>query len=443
MFKQDEVKQIVESAYHDESRPMFECDNEIRTLTVQKLFTNSIKDMALRESMNGGAILEAPTVSTGNIETFKKLLVPFYARTAAAMIAVDDLVAVTPMSSRTAQVNFMRRIKGANSGIEELLYSTLDSGYGGTGTHALTHDPFVDAGDTDAIGYDSDGNVVNSPDGVDDAFSLGEGFSSVAGEDLGNPSGQAMDKASVRLDQVTMTAKTRKLQTFISDEAYEDAMNEVGLNVIRQTMETAAAELKRSVFSQVYGRLVETAKKELPFDFANIGASDAENFTQKNFLLWAKIEEMRANISRETLEPTLKFKIVASSRVIARLRSISTLDVALTNFKTVVRKLDNNDFYRGTLADYDLYEDPFAEKDYVMVVGKGEGMQAPLIFGNYVPLSVKQAVDYNTGHNVMIFRRRDALITQPFANNTLDGAFTKNANKFARAMRVDNTVILN
>lgn len=380
----------------------------------------------------------ASNTSVQYITTYRKLLPEIMARSVNMSLAIENVAHVVEMSSNSMLLPIHRRILGANSLETEAVYNAINSAWGGTGSNANTFDPFVDTGDTDA-----------NTDKATDNFAYGTGNTRIASENL---TFSGMDKVSNRVDQVQLTAVSRNAAMSVSTEALQDAQNEYGINLIREGLITMQAELYRSISAEIYAKLALIAKKELTeFDFASVGTNNnADNFYLKNAYLFQFIETMRATIQSETREPGLKFRIIATPRVVSRLRMIDRLHVPLTNPSAIQRDYDNISFFRGIVGDYELYEaaDYANDKDFVMVVGKGNtASTSPIIYGNYVPFFLQNIKSPDTTHDLYFGKIRSGTVANPLGNagfrSTLDladVAVISNTCRYARFLRVKGLV---
>lgn len=376
----------------------------------------------------------ASNTSVQYITTFRKLLPEILARSANMALAVENVAHVVDMPTNSMLLPLHRRILGANSGTTEALYAALDSAFGGTGTHANTFDLYVDSGDVD----------TTPADGVTDNFTFGTGRDRIASEDL---TFAGMSKVSNRIDQVQLTAVSRNAAMSVSTEALQDAQNEYGVNLIREGLITMQAELYRAISAEMYAKLAVVAKKEATeFDFASVGTDNADNFYLKNAYLFQQIETMRAIIQAETKEPGLKFRIIATPRVVSRLRMIDRLHVPLTNPSAIQRDYDNISFFRGIVGDYELYEasDYANNKDFVMVVGKGNtASTSPIIYGNYVPFFLKNIPSPDTTHDLYFGKIRSGMVANPLGNAGFSEVLSianNNTCRYARFLRVKGLV---
>lgn len=414
--------------------------SEINKLRAKQLTIQALKS---REYNKGARqFISAFTEATANtgvntIATFRKLLPEVLARSANMSLAIENVAHVVQMSSNSIVVPFHRRVIGASTSTTEALYNIIDSAFGGTGTHGNTLDPFVDSGDTDTGGVDP---VV--ADGVDDDFTVGTGNTRVASENL---TFATMSKVASRIDQVNLTAASRNSASEVSTEALQDANNEYGVNLIREGLITMQGEMYRAISAEVYARLALVARKEAAvFDFASVGTDNADNFFLKNAFLFQKAETMKAQIQADTKEPGLRFIIVATPKVISRLRMVDRLHVQVTDPKTVKRDYDNVSFYRGTVGDFELYEASEAAADFLMVVGKGNmASNSPIIYGNYIPFFVTQVPSPDTTHERFFGKIRSNFIGNPLGNDNLSellDASQQGACKYARYLRVNNVI---
>jgi hypothetical protein len=375
----------------------------------------------------------ASNTSVEYITSFRKLLPEIMARSVNMSLAIENVAHVVPMTSNSMLLPLHRRILGANSGTTEALYAAIDSAFGGTGTHANTFDPYVDSGDTD----------TTPADGVTDNFSYGTGRTRIASEDL---TFSGMSKVSNRIDQVQLTATSRNVAMSVSTEALQDAQNEYGVNLIREGLITMQAEMYRSISAELYAKLALIAKKEATeFDFASVGTANADNFYLKNAYLLQFIETMRATIQSETREPGLKFRIIATPRVISRLKMVDRLH-APVNPQDIKRDYDNISFYRGIIGEYELYEavDYANNRDFVMVVGKGNNAStSPIIYGNYVPFFLQNIKSPDTTHDLYFGKVRSGMVANPFGNAGFSETFALANNgtcRYARFLRVKGLV---
>lgn len=425
---------------------------EMNRPRVDRLISNSLNasDQSFLEETiekvgkRSKVLSEAPASGQAQIASFTKQLIPYIARTAGSTMSLDKLVHVAPMTSDMGQVTYLRRIRGNNTGAVEAMFKTINTNFGGAASpvHSQTHDVFTNTGDAD----------TTPADGIADNFAFAKGLSISAAEALGEFGGTAYDNVSVRLDKVFLKTIERKLKTTLSPEAVEDALNEQNANILQESMLAARGELERTTFSEVYSRILLEAKwangtRQLSvFDYAAISADNAQVFGDKNFLLVAKLQQLAADIESETMEPGLRFNVITTPRVARTLKMISQLHVQTP--LSLKSAIDFNTFYSGTIGDFDIYVDPFYNAsaaggdDYICVVAKGaDAGKSALIFGSYVPLAIANAVDPDTFYQVIGFRTRYAVVTNPLATDTPganNGDGVISGNRFARKFVVKN-----
>ena len=367
----------------------------------------------------------APANSTGSgVDNWDPILISLVRRSMPNLIAYD-IAGVQPMSGPTGLI-FAMKSKYSTQGGTEALYNEANTAFSGTGTHAE---------DSSSLG----GTDTTPADGVNDAFGVGGGMSTAAGEDL------AFGEMAFSIEKATVTAKTRALKAEYTMELAQDLKAVHGLDAESELANILSAEILSEINREVIRTINVKAKAgaqqsnvAIPGVFNLTTDADGRWSVEKFKGMLMQIEREANVIAKETRRGKGNF-IVCSSDVASALAAAGMLDYTPA-LSTSLNVDDTGNTFAGVLnGRTKVYIDPYASVDYVTVGYRGtSAYDAGIFYCPYVPLTMVRAVGENSFQPKIGFKTRYGMVANPFAGaSAVDNAGTNRANSYYRIFRVD------
>ena len=392
-------------------------------------------ERALREAASQGAnqqlLSEAPSNTIGDnfggeFAGFDPILISLVRRTLPNLMAYD-VCGVQPMSGPTGLIfalSAQYAPDGANTTPRtEAMYDEADTDYSGTGTHS-----------------------GNSQTG-----GKGTGMTTSAAEALGDGSGADFGEMAMKIDKVTVTAKSRALKADYSLELAQDLKAVHGLDAEAELSNILAAEILAEINREVI-RTINTAAVQgsvgttttngiFDLDVDASGRWSVEKFKGLMF----HIEREANKIAKDTRRGKANL-IICSSDVASALQMAGVLDYTPALNSNNLAIDDTGNTFAGVLnGRYRVYIDPYATTNYMNIGYKGAGaFDAGLFYCPYVPLQMVRAVDQNTFQPKIGFKTRYGLVENPFAHSVQgtpavsDGVISAGTNAYYRMSSVNN-----
>jgi len=392
-------------------------------------------ERALREAAAQGAsqqlLSEAPSNTIGDnfggeFAGFDPILISLVRRTLPNLMAYD-VCGVQPMSGPTGLIfalSAQYAPDGANTAPRtEAMYDEADTDFSGTGSH-----------------------TGNSQTG-----GKGTGMTTSAAEALGDGSGADFGEMAMKIDKVTVTAKSRALKADYSLELAQDLKAVHGLDAEAELSNILAAEIlaeiNREVIRTINTAAVQgsvgttTANGVFDLDVDASGRWSVEKFKGLMF----HIEREANKVAKDTRRGKANL-IICSSDVASALQMAGVLDYTPALNSNNLAIDDTGNTFAGVLnGRYRVYIDPYATTNYMNIGYKGAGaFDAGLFYCPYVPLQMVRAVDQNTFQPKIGFKTRYGLVENPFAHSVQgspavsDGAITNGTNAYYRMSSVNN-----
>ena len=392
-------------------------------------------ERALREAAAQGAsqqlLSEAPSNTIGDnfggeFAGFDPILISLVRRTLPNLMAYD-VCGVQPMSGPTGLIfalSAQYAPDGANTTPRtEAMYDEADTDFSGTGSH-----------------------TGNSQTG-----GKGTGMTTSAAEALGDGSGADFGEMAMKIDKVTVTAKSRALKADYSLELAQDLKAVHGLDAEAELSNILAAEILAEINREVI-RTINTAAVQgsvgtttsngvFDLDVDASGRWSVEKFKGLMF----HIEREANKVAKDTRRGKANL-IICSSDVASALQMAGVLDYTPALNSNNLAIDDTGNTFAGVLnGRYRVYIDPYATTNYMNIGYKGAGaFDAGLFYCPYVPLQMVRAVDQNTFQPKIGFKTRYGLVENPFAHSVQgtpavsDGAITNGTNAYYRMSSVNN-----
>jgi len=392
-------------------------------------------EKALREAAAQGAsqqlLSEAPSNTIGDnfggeFAGFDPILISLVRRTLPNLMAYD-VCGVQPMTGPTGLIfalSAQYAPDGANTTPRtEAMYDEADTDFSGTGTHS----------------------------GSSDTGGQGTGMTTAAAEALGEASGTAFGEMAMKIDKVTVTAKSRALKADYSLELAQDLKAVHGLDAEAELSNILAAEIlaeiNREVIRTINGAAVTgsqgTVSSSGTFDL-DVDASGRWSVEKFKGLMF-HIEREANKVAKDTRRGKANL-IICSSDVASALQMAGVLDYTPALNSNSLAVDDTGNTFAGVLnGRYRVYIDPYATTNYMNIGYKGAGaFDAGIFYCPYVPLQMVRAVDQDTFQPKIGFKTRYGLVENPFAHSVQgtpavsDGAITANTNAYYRMSLVSN-----
>ena len=442
---QKKWKAIVEHAELPEIK-----DNWRKTVTTQLLEN---QEQYLREA--------APANSAeagGGVAKWDPILISLVRRAMPNLIAYD-ICGVQPMSGPTGLI-FALRARYNTQGGQEALFSEADTKFGGSGGQGITA-----VGGYTGIGY-TGGDQLNNVDpffaaadatlGTPVTDTTTRGFTTAAGEALGDGSTNNFAQMAFSIEKTTVTAKTRALKAEYTMELAQDLKAIHGLDAETELANILSseilAEINREVVRTVYrnaklGAKSGTTQTQGIFDL-NVDSNGRWSVEKFKGLLF-QIERECNQIAKDTRRGKGNF-VLCSSDVASALAMSGVLDYAPA-LSTNLQVDDTGNTFAGVLnGRLRVYIDPYYSttlaSDFFCVGYKGSSpYDAGLFYCPYVPLQMVRAVGENTFQPKIGFKTRYGMVNNPFVLSTsnqpiadVDAANATRSNQYYRIVKVNN-----
>jgi len=396
-------------------------------------------ERALREAAAQGAsqqlLSEAPSNAVGagmgsspngEFAGFDPILISLVRRTLPNLMAYD-VCGVQPMTGPTGLIfalSAQYAPDGANTTPRtEAMYDEADTDFSGTGTH-----------------------TGNSQSG-----SPGNAMPTSAAESLGEAGGTAFGEMAMKIDKVTVTAKSRALKADYSLELAQDLKAVHGLDAEAELSNILAAEILAEINREVIRTINTAAVAGSQGTVTTNGTFDLDTDASGRWSV-EKFKGLMFHIEREAnkvAKDTRRGKanlIICSSDVASALQMAGVLDYTPALNSNSLAIDDTGNTFAGVLnGRYRVYIDPYATTNYMNIGYKGAGaFDAGIFYCPYVPLQMVRAVDQDTFQPKIGFKTRYGLVENPFAHSVQgtpavsDGAITAATNAYYRMSSVSN-----
>jgi hypothetical protein len=392
-------------------------------------------ERALREAAAQGAnqqlLSEAPSNTIGDnfggeFAGFDPILISLVRRTLPNLMAYD-VCGVQPMTGPTGLIfalSAQYAPDGANTTPRtEAMYDEADTDFSGTGAHS-----------------------GNSQSG-----GKGTGMATSAAESLGEAGGTAFGEMAMKIDKVTVTAKSRALKADYSLELAQDLKAVHGLDAEAELSNILAAEILAEINREVIRTINTAAVAGSQGTVTTNGTFDLDTDASGRWSV-EKFKGLMFHIEREAnkvAKDTRRGKanlIICSSDVASALQMAGVLDYTPALNSNSLAIDDTGNTFAGVLnGRYRVYIDPYATTNYMNIGYKGSGaFDAGIFYCPYVPLQMVRAVDQDTFQPKIGFKTRYGLVENPFAHSVQgtpavsDGAITSGTNAYYRMSTVSN-----
>jgi hypothetical protein len=378
------------------------------------------------------------TVQTGG--SIDPVLISLVRRAMPNLIAYD-IAGVQPMTGPTGLIfamksNYIAAVGGART---EALFDEADTGFSGTGAQG--------AGSSSVFGDVLEGETSADATGdkLEDAFGIGAGMTTDAGELLGTTHTAAINaiddatdydaysaavtesnpiaEMGFSIEKTTVTAQTRALKANYTMELAQDLKAIHGLDAEGELANILSSEILAEINREVVRTVNKTAKVSLATTTGGGGtaakfdldAADGRWQGEKAKSLLMHIEVQANAIATSTRRGKGNY-VICSANVASVLASSGTLDY---NGAGSLNVDPTGNTFAGTLpSGIKVYVDPYATADYVTVGYRGSNpYDAGLFYCPYVPLQMVKAVGENDFQPRIGFKTRYGMVANPFVGN--------------------------
>jgi len=383
-------------------------DQYVRENLAQLLENQEQKDFS-GQSMFSEAGPDA-NVNTGNLDTafntgdvpdggagwkggdwrFRPVALALQRRTFPDLFA-NKVVGVQAMSTPVGLSYALRFTYNANGTGEEAAWDKVPEygGYSGApGTSGLLDEivaPVSSAADSGVLGTSGTGLWTSAGERLQIPDSRTECLSTLGGVGCGE---ESMNELGLRIDQVAIEAKTRKLAASFSLEAAQDIKAMHGIDIEREMVNVLqyeiTAELDRELLTSIKRAAIneQIGGKIIPIvDLADTSVVDGRWSGEKYMNIIAAIINQANMIAISTRRGPGNF-VVVSPAIASALQAAGhqfvnyAQNVNPTTTMAAIGKLN------GTI---DVYRDQYAQHDYALVGYKGPGVSdAGVIFSPYI-----------------------------------------------------------
>lgn len=367
--------------------------------------------------------LSESTNETGNADQWNPVLISMVRRIAPRLIAYD-LVGVQPLTMPTGLIFCMKARYANDAGKasndkslpEALGLDEANAGYSGNGVANTA--------------------VTNSFAGGA-AYTRGKAMTTQAGE-----TSQAWNAMGVTIEKTNVTTETRQLRADYSQEIAEDMKRVHGLNADSELVNIISNEITAEMNREMLDKLYISAKQGAQFT-ATPGQIDlttdvggrwsAERFKGLQFAIDRDANRIAIETRRGKGNKLIVSADVASALAFAGIMSYAPAIAAQTNLNVD----PSGATFVGTMGNYSVYVDPYAQGDGYLIGYKGsEANDAGIFYCPYVPLALSRAVDPKTFQMALGFKTRYGWAVNPFVSIT--NTFTPGANPYYRAAQIND-----
>jgi len=331
---------------------------------------------------------------SGAIKSVPKLIMPL-ARRVMTNVVADQLVGVQPLKERTGICMSLKYVYASDSSVDLGDASTAEAEKNRYNA-LVTNDP-------DAPVATVDGTTVTYPAGSEVSYVAGvnqyaqqkatKDFEkgSIVNPVTGNTHNEGFEpfkETTLKFNQTTVTAKTRKLAAQWSLEAAQDAQASLGINIEKEMItalaQTIANDIDRELLNAIEGKVGYTAN----YDYANV--SGTNSMAEKYQALYTKVLEVSNQIAVRTRRGAANWMIV-NPNVLTILQTLKSFNFAPSTSSYVD---PTNIGLAGTIEGrFKVFTDIIRTSDDILMGYKGNTeTDTGIVYMPYVPLEVSPTI---------------------------------------------------
>lgn len=278
----------------------------------------------------------ADTVSTGNVSSFQKIILPMIRRIIPGTIATE-LVGVQPMTGPTGLVFSLRftyrnaattaeTANGGDIAVGDEVFGNTSS----TAPYASKMRRFYSGGTASgAVAnpmYDSDGIATGTGVGTGGQYAPGGSAMSLS-QTLDGNAGDVIDMESfagrnmgLQVLRQPVIAKTRKLQAKWTIEAMQDLSSQHGLDLEAEITQALSAEIVHEIDNEIVTDLIRLAGTTETFDMSGSFTGVPHYVGDRHAVLGVLVNKVANEIAAKTRRGAGNF-IVVSPQIVSLLQS--------------------------------------------------------------------------------------------------------------------------
>ena len=430
-------------------------ENQERFLREERAFLSEAPPTVNTDpSSTGNPGFSGSAAVGGPVAGFDPVLISLIRRSMPNLVAYD-LAGVQPMNGPTGLI-FAMRSRFDNQSGTEAFFNEPDSAFSAQDDNAsFTQGDYTGATDGGSdVGFgttaQSGGNPSILNGGAENAYNVGQGFSTQNSEALGDAAGNDFREMAFSIEKVSVTAKSRALKAEYSLELAQDLKAIHGLDAEAELANILSTEILAEINREIIRTIYKAARPGAQINTATTGVFDLDTDSNGRWMV-EKFKGMIFQLERDAnaiAQETRRGKgniILCSADVASSLTAAGQLDYtpALNSNLNVD---DTGNTFAGTLnGRYKVYIDPFAanldaNQYYVMGYKGTSPYDAGLFYCPYVPLQMVRAVGQDTFQPKIGFKTRYGMVANPFAEGTTQGLgrITGNSNRYYRRVKVTN-----
>lgn len=226
-----------------------------------------------------------------------------------------------------------------------------------------------------------------------------------------------IDEIGLTIDKIAVEAQVRKLKAKYTLESAQDLKAVHGKDMAKELVDILTYEISQSVDRDIIAAINSLA---ITSSFNVNSDSDGRWQVEKFRGMYSELVRKSNDIARTTLRGPGNV-VIASPDVVTALEQVPGFLLSPVDGKIDSSAVINasGSAKVGTLGGrFTLYRDNFGASDYATVMYKGSSnYDAAVIYCPYVPLMMKETVDYRSGQPSIIFMERSAIMTNIFASD--------------------------
>jgi hypothetical protein len=449
MSREDLLKEWEDVLDHEDYDPIVD---KHRRVTTAQLLENYVQERDLdRQILQEAAPVNnigqsSSTPGAGNIDTFDTVLISMMRR-AVPMLMAYDIMGTQAMTQPVQLVFSLRSTYKTQAGTEAL-FNEADSAFSGTSSNNMSGSPVTNTGSpwSNAVTSGTDfGNVTSNA-----AFNFGYGMERYAAEELGDANDNHFQEMAFKIDQSSVTARSRALKAEYTRELAQDLKSVHGLDAEAELANILSTEIVQEINREMIRRVYYAAKLGAQVNTATAGIFDldvdsngrwnVEKFKGLRFQL-----DREANaIARESRRGRGNF-IVCSSDVASALEAAGQLQYN-PQMKQQFNIDDTGSTFAGTMGRYKVFIDPYftaatsgatAGLEFAVTGYRGASpYDAGIFYCPYIGMEMARAVGENTFQPKIAYKTRYGVLVNPFVSNT--NTFVPQTNYYYRRIAIKN-----
>jgi len=418
----------------------------------------------------GAAGYGGGATASGPVAGFDPVLISLIRRSMPNLVAYD-LAGVQPMNGPTGLI-FAMRTRYVNQNGTEALFNEVDTAFSGQddGFNTTTGDYTGGADGTSSVGFGTTGFAATgfgntdaqgtaygfNPADLNNSgasgleYRVGQAMSTYDAENLGAGSGDQFNQMAFSIEKLSVTAKSRALKAEYTLELAQDLKAIHGLDAEAELANILSTEILAEINREVIRTIYKIAEPGAQANVANAGFFDLDVDSNGRWSV-EKFKGLLFQLERDANAIAYRTRrgkgnvILCSSDVASALTMAGLLDYTPA-LNANLNVDDTGNTFAGILnGKFRVYIDPYAANlaanQYYVVGYKGTNpYDAGLFYCPYVPLQMVRAVGQDTFQPKIGFKTRYGMVSNPFAEGTVQGLgrIAANTNRYYRRVQIKN-----